>query len=489
MKTETKVGAFFIASIGITGFLILRMEKLEVFGGSGSGIEYTTSFDQVAGLTPNGKVRMAGVTIGEVKRVELRGGRALVSFRISQPVELYADATANLSSIGILGEKYIEISPGRTSSGPLASGQPLRGQSGANLDNLMKTLESIGNDVKGITASLNQSIGGEDGRMKLDEIVDNIRVLTGEFRAMAVENRGSINHTMANVEAITAELRTRLPQLAKQFEDLGRNLNGLVNENRPELKGITGDVRKLAQSFQGTSENLRVITDKLKGGEGTIGKLLTDDATFNKINTAVDSVNELMSGIKSMELRLDLGASRWTKRGDSLTGLDVELAPRKDYWYSIGLHSTPDGKVQDSQRIVKKWDPATGTFKDTPENTRTITADQSMTLSGQFNKRLGDHLVVSAGIVEGKGGGGAEFRALGDRFRAGLLAYDFTKRDDKEKPRVRFTSSYQFYRGLYLQAGVQDLANKDLRSFFAGGGIRWKDEDLKKLVGLAGAAK
>jgi phospholipid/cholesterol/gamma-HCH transport system substrate-binding protein len=97
--------------------------------------------------------------------------------------------------------------------------------------------------------------------------------------------------------------------------------------------------------------------------------------------------------------------------------------------------------------------------------------------------------VLSAGIVEGKGGGGAEFRTMDDRFRLGALAYDFTKRDGKEKPRYRITSSYQLWKNLYLSAGWQDLANKDLRTFFFGGGIRWKDDDLKKLVGLASAAK
>ena len=114
--------------------------------------------------------------------------------------------------------------------------------------------------------------------------------------------------------------------------------------------------------------------------------------------------------------------------------------------------------------------------------------DQTFTVSAQFAKRLGEHFVVSAGIVESKGGGGAEFRAYEDRFRLGALAYDFTKRDDKPNPRYRLTSSFQFWKGLYAQAGVQDLANPELRTFFAGGGVRWKDEDLKKLLGLLGSS-
>ncbi len=98
--------------------------------------------------------------------------------------------------------------------------------------------------------------------------------------------------------------------------------------------------------------------------------------------------------------------------------------------------------------------------------------------------------MFSAGIVENKCGGGVELRTLeNDALRIGVLAYDFTKRDDKPNPRYRFTSSYQFWKGAYIQAGVQDIGNKDLRTFFFGGGLRWKDDDLKKIVGLAGAAK
>ena len=42
---------------------------------------------------------------------------------------------------------------------------------------------------------------------------------------------------------------------------------------------------------------------------------------------------------------------------------------------------------------------------------------------------------------------------------------------------------------MYAQAGWQDIANPELRTFFVGGGLRWSDEDLKKLVGLAGVGK
>lgn len=489
MKLEVKVGAFFIAAIATVAILILRMEKLEL-GGHNNTRLHTATFGQVAGLTLQSKVRVAGVPVGEVRRIELdRRGLALVTFGIPVSFEVYKDAQASLSSIGILGEKYIELDPGHAENGPLTEGAPVHSKTGVSLDNLMETMGEIGESVKGLTYSLNKSIGGEEGRQKLDEIVDNVRALTGEFRAMARENHAAINHTLANAEVITGDLKERLPKLAQQFEDLGKNLNSLINENRPELKGTMADVRKLASSFQDTSANLKSITAKLDKGEGTIGKLLTDESTFKKINAAVDNVNELLGGFKAMDMRLDLNGARWSKRGDSQTGLGIDIAPRHDYWYALQLNSTPDGKIADSTRTVTRIDPKTGLPVEVLERTRNVTSDQALTVSAQFAKRLGENFVLSAGIVEGKGGGGAELRFLDDRFRFGALAYDFTRRDDKPNPRYRLTTSYQFHKGLYAQAGYQDLANKELRTVFFGGGLRWKDEDLKKLVGLAGAAK
>ncbi|HJW08166.1 MAG TPA: MlaD family protein [Holophagaceae bacterium] len=487
MKLETKVGAFFIGSLVVIGFLIMQMEKLQL-GGNGGSLEAYTIFDQVAGLNLQSPVRVAGVKVGEVKRIALDHGRARVIVSLDKSLPIHKSATVTLSSIGILGEKYVELNPGNDDGSTFDLDQPIPSKSGASLDQLMETLADIGKDVKGVTYALNQSMGGEQGRQKLDEIVDNIRVLTAEFRSMAQENHGAINNTMANVEAMTGDLREKLPALAKRFDELGRHLDELVQENRPELRGTLQDVRKLAQSFEGTAENLRQVTDKINRGEGTVGKLLNDDTTIKKINQAVDNVNEMLGGFKSLDLRLDLGAARWTSRGDSQTYLGLELAPRKDYWYQLQLASTPDGKIHDETRTVTQIDPNTGLPTSVLEHNRYVTAEQSMTLSAEFAKRWGP-MVFHAGIVEGRGGGGLEARLFDDKVRFGALAYDFTKRDDKPNPRYRLTGSWQFWKGAYVQAGMQDLANKDLRTFFFGGGIRWKDEDLKKLVGLAAGAK
>jgi len=488
MKLETKVGAFFIGAIAVLGVLIVRMEKLDILGGHSEN-KLVTEFDQVAGLSLQSAIRVAGVKVGAVTAITLDGKKARITLGLPKEFVVYQDASASLSSIGILGEKYIELDPGHAGAGVLPMDATIPSRTGFGLDNLMETMGGIGKDVKSITGALNQSIGGEAGRQKLDEIVDNIRELTGQFRAMAQENHGAINTTMANVQQMTADLKERLPLIAKQFEDLGRNLNDMVNQGRPELVGVLADVRKLTASLQTTSDNVASITDKMNKGEGTVGKLLNDETTVNKINAAIDNVNSMLGGFKSMDLNLDLNAARWTKRGDSAAGIGIEFVPSRDHWYALSFNSTPDGKIATSSSTSSAIDPVTGLPTSALSSSRTTTTDQSFTLSAQFAKRLQENFVLTAGIIEGKGGAGAEYRALDDKFRFGLLGYDFSKRADKPKPRYRATTSYQFYNGVYAQAGVQDLANSELRTFFVGGGVRWKDEDLKKLVGLAGVGK
>jgi len=481
MKLETKVGAFFILASGIMGTLILRMEKLDLFAGHSQN-KLVTEFDQVAGLSLQSAVRVAGVKVGAVTGIDLDGKKAKVTLGLPKEFQVYQDASASLSSIGILGEKYIELDPGHPAAGLLPEDGTIPSRTGFGLDNLMETVGGIGKDVKSITGAMNESIGGEQGRQKLDEIVDNIRQLTGEFRAMAQENHSSINTTMANVQEMSAQLKEKLPVIAQQFEDLGRNLNDLVNKGNPQLQGMLSDVRKLTASLQVTADNVASITDKMNKGEGTIGALLNDDTTVKKINTAVDNVSSMLGGFKSMDLNLDMHAAQWTRRGNAMDGINIDFVPARDHWYALGLNSTPDGQIsnQTSTSTVLGQGPVT---------TTTVTTDQVFTLSAQFAKRLAEHYVLTGGIVESKGGFGFEYRAMDDRFRLGGLAYDFTKETGKPNPRYRITGSFQFYKGIYGQAGWQDIANPELRTFFLGGGLRWTDEDLKKLVGLASIGK
>ena len=148
MKLETKVGAFFLATIAVLGLLIIRTEKLDLFGKK-NGRRFGMDFQQVAGLSLQSQVRVAGVKVGTVQEIKLEQGKARVIIGVPDDLPIYADASVQLSSLGILGEKYVDLNQGHSTTGPLAEEAIIPSQEGVSLDNLMETLAAIGKDVQG----------------------------------------------------------------------------------------------------------------------------------------------------------------------------------------------------------------------------------------------------------------------------------------------------------------------------------------------------
>lgn len=99
-----------MAGLLALGYLSIKLGKLELFGAAG----YTVSaeFPTVGGLKPGAVVEIAGVEVGRVLKIYLKDYQAVVVMRIDPHVQLQEDAIASIRTKGLLGEKYIRISPG-----------------------------------------------------------------------------------------------------------------------------------------------------------------------------------------------------------------------------------------------------------------------------------------------------------------------------------------------------------------------------------------
>jgi phospholipid/cholesterol/gamma-HCH transport system substrate-binding protein len=110
-KLELVVGIFVLVGIVALTYLAVKLGKLEVIGG-GNQVEIQAEFDSVTGLKTGSTVEVAGVQIGQVKRIGLDGDRAMVMFAIKPGVKLYSDAIATIKTRGLIGDKFVSISPG-----------------------------------------------------------------------------------------------------------------------------------------------------------------------------------------------------------------------------------------------------------------------------------------------------------------------------------------------------------------------------------------
>jgi phospholipid/cholesterol/gamma-HCH transport system substrate-binding protein len=110
LDLELAVGLFVLAGILCLGYLSIKLAKMEVLGGD--GYEISAIFSNTGGLKEGASVVIAGVEVGRVKGIRIEDYEAKVTLSLKEGLEIQEDAIASVKTKGLIGEKYIQISPG-----------------------------------------------------------------------------------------------------------------------------------------------------------------------------------------------------------------------------------------------------------------------------------------------------------------------------------------------------------------------------------------
>jgi len=492
MKSLVKVGVFATLCLIVLGVLIWKIEDLH-FGTKGQRLHAV--FDSVAGLDNKASVRIAGVRVGEVEGVGLLGSRARISFSFDKPIPLTVGTTARIANLGLLGEKYVEIIPGPPNAPPLPEGATLAGTTPPSIDDAMAKINDIGTSIQKVTGQL---AGGDLGG-GINRLLADIQLTSAEIRALVAENRAGVRSSVNNVDALTAVLARELPRLAAQTQAALDQISSLVQENRGNVSASLGNIKDLTAKLQTSADNLNKISGKIASGEGTIGKLVNDDKAYNDVVATLDSIqggvqslSESFGGLNKFKIDLDMSAAYLANRSDSdstngtsLSAFRLDIDPQDDkHLYRVGIVNSPDGRHKEKTQTTTVTSPS-GIVSTTVVNTQT--QEQSYGVTGLLGYKGPRDLRLYAGLIEGTGGAQIEYPlpVLDKRLLLSFEAFDFSRPND-ERAHLRLTGRYRFAPNLYLLGGYDDILER--HSLFIGGGVRWTDENIRKLFGLAGAA-
>jgi phospholipid/cholesterol/gamma-HCH transport system substrate-binding protein len=111
-RVEVTVGIFVLVAIVCVGYLTIQLGQLRIIGKG--YYELKARFSTVSGLQAGNAVRVAGVKVGQVHSIHLRDNlqAAMVTMRLREDVELTDDSIASIKTSGLIGDRYISISPG-----------------------------------------------------------------------------------------------------------------------------------------------------------------------------------------------------------------------------------------------------------------------------------------------------------------------------------------------------------------------------------------
>ncbi len=492
MTPAARIGLFMLMGMIILGVFIIKIEDIPV-GERGDRLTVNARFPSVAGLDRKAAVRIAGVRIGKVEAISLDGSEAVLTLSLDPQVRLHEGAVAQVTSLGMLGDKYIEILPGDTGRPLLPAGTELGGSTTPSFDDVMRVATDIGADVKEVTEALRGSIGGAQGEEAIEEIVRNIRDLTASLKVLIAENQINVNRTTANFAEFSATLRDEMPRITEKMNLLADQLNEVVGENRDDLQASMGNIREITDRLQVSADNLNQITGKIASGEGSIGKLVNDETTvenfnetLNSIEGGIDTLNETMGRYRRYQLEVVLRGEALASTDESRTALGFDLWTTKKRFFRIEGVDMPYGRVRTQAEYV------TTVFDDGTEvsylETKIKTSDK-IGLNLQVGYRVFPDTIVRVGLIESAGGIGVDHSIkLGKRPLTFIFeAYDFGREFD-EGVHLKIEGRYFISPHIFLTAGWDDPLVSAKSSVLFGGGIRWNDDDVKYSLGLAGGA-
>ena len=178
---EMKTGIVVIAAVVLLGIMVAMVGDYHLFD---KGYSVKVVFDYTNGVDKNAPIRLAGVDVGEVTDVRLQYGdktQVLLTLYMEPWAKIREDSKVYSTTLGLMGEKYIEITPGSEGVAFVKPGSTMIGENPVRIEELIKSAEQIADnidktlvDVQKLAKNLNSAVEGN--RPKLDSIFDNLEV-------------------------------------------------------------------------------------------------------------------------------------------------------------------------------------------------------------------------------------------------------------------------------------------------------------------------
>ncbi|OQX54178.1 MAG: hypothetical protein B5M54_05755 [Candidatus Aminicenantes bacterium 4484_214] len=433
MSREIKVGLFVSLALLILIIFIFAVGDLSGYFRP-KGYPLYVYFDSAAGLEKKTLVRLAGVKIGRVEDIRLKKSQAEILLLIDKKVQVSRDSVATLAALGLLGEKYIEILPGKSAE-YCQPGDTLQGLTPVSLDRIGGQLLSVGEEIRKAGELLQELIGGEETKSSLRQSFENITTFTAELKDFWHQNQKSLEITVNQSSQLTASLTRDLEQLTQSIDETVRLLREVISENRGDIKERLAEMKSLIEEMEKLLREINQSWQKVNEGQGSLGKLLHDPGLYDEAEATVTQSRLIGEKINSIQFRPNFSYHYLGESGQGRGVASFEL--------SLGSPSFLLAQI-----VRDPW-------------------QEKFVYSLQGGRRFGP-LAPRVGLIESKFGIGLDYYAWPRRAIFRLEAFDFNR---QPRPRWRVWGELWPFSRFYLIMGIEDFTLAPRRELFFGVGV------------------
>jgi phospholipid/cholesterol/gamma-HCH transport system substrate-binding protein len=363
VSREIKVGLFvFLGFIGAAAIIFMIGDNRSLFDPK---VAYRAEFADVQGVKPGSTVRMGGVDIGTVSRVQYPEDPTHTSIQVSLSIvrreapRIRASSLASIAAKGLLGDKMVTISPGRAGDAALPEGSLIPSAPADDFTQVLSQMGSITASARGVLTNLETATGTlaesefqddlRQGLHALSQILISLdsregyigRLLHDPAEAQRISSlldnlertSARLDGVLASVDQVVERVHTgpglaheviygdskAVAQIGTAAEEVGKTLaavregNGLAHGLLFGDSGKGGDSAlgdQLAGDVAGMSQDLRAMVSDMRQGKGTLGALLVDPSVYEDLKLLLGNVqrNQALRALVRYSIQRDDGS-------------------------------------------------------------------------------------------------------------------------------------------------------------------------------------
>lgn len=426
MRAEAKVGILVV--IALIGLFVLSAQISGAVSWGKKGYELFSAVNSASGLEANAKVKISGVEVGYVKNIGLQNNKPYLTLFIYEGVTIPDDSVIEVTQESMLGLKFVQIIPGN-SAALLANGGSIANENKvADFTQAANSINEAASEFAGFIKDLRATLNPETRQ--------NIQKAIADFDQMAI----NMSNMGSEFTQTGKDVNKRLPEIMDRFTALEKDIQELIKDNKKPLNNALNSV----------------------------------DTFFKNGNDTLQKVDDYITRQTSGELTVYMNAGKYTNYNGGLFMFGADYSPSPTNHYIIGMETTPNFTMTNQN----------GQYMQAPPHTKSVNYIDAM-----YGKRMSDFR-VRGGLIQSTGGVGVDYYAINDKLKASVDLFDFGAVNDIRgtNPHARALVSYRLLKYIEVIGGADNFLNSKAATGIIGIGLRFKDEDLKYLVGGSGSS-
>ena len=294
-KYAGRVGLFVFAGLVLICALMLNFSRGVGFFKPRYHLNMSTR--SVAGLKQGADVFLSGVKIGSVSEIKLNATSkgVMVELTILKEFQLHKDSRFVIEQQGVLGDQFVNITPGTPDTPFLQDGDNVEGSEPFNLNEVAQSANALIKQFDRLGATIEKAIGRVNDQVLDAQTLSNLSQTISNFKEVSEKTGDLIDHGTAIVTngapAISLAL-TNLLSFSRKLDKLAMDIDDTVNTNRLELNESMKNLRDATAS-------LKQMTADMQSGKGLVGGVLKDEEMRLHTALAVSNLSVFSSNLNS----------------------------------------------------------------------------------------------------------------------------------------------------------------------------------------------